>query len=190
MTDDLARALQRPGVVPAFVTALGILVGLVALGFLQATFGALSTVTAAGVGGEFFAQIWAAQLAVALTGPVPIAIGVFVCFWQVAPIAPSLRLAHVVTRALLAALAGAVLLFVLGLALAFGLWLLGLAGAFDQGGLSSVTPFMESPLVLLFRTLGVLVGVLPLVVLGAVLLWGWLQRHPPKVVAKGSLDEV
>lgn len=190
MTDDLARALQRPGVVPAFVAALAILVGLVVQGFLQATFGALSAVTAAGVGGEFFAQIWAAQLAVALAGPLPIAIGVFGCFWQIAPIAPGLRLAHVVTRAVLAALAGAVLLFVLGLVWTLVLWLLGMAGFFDQGGLSSVVPLSDSPLLLLFRTLGVFVGVLPLVVLGAELLWGWLQRHPPKVVAKGSLDEV
>lgn len=190
MTDDLARALKRPGVLPAFLASLGILVALVVQGFLQATFTALSALTVPGVGGEFFGQIWASQLAVAAAGPVPIAIGVFLCFWQVAPIAANLRLAHVVTRALLAASTGAVLLFVLGLAFSFVLWLMGLAGAFDGGGLTSVTPYIESPLVLLLRTLVVLVGVVPLVVLGAVLLWGWLQRHPPKRAPKGSLDEV
>lgn len=190
MSDHLARALRRPGVLPALLAALGILAALVVLGFLQATFTALSVVVQGPLGSEFFGEIWASQLAAALAGPVPIAIGVFLCFWQIAPIAPGLRLAHVVTRAVLAALAGALLLFVLGLLFGFLLWLLSLAGAFDGGGLSGVLPLTASPLVLLFRSLGVLVSVLPVVVLGAVLLWGWLQRHPPKQRLRGTLDEV
>jgi len=176
VTDDLERALRRPGALPALLAALGILGALVVLGFLQATLAALSAVAATPLGSEFFAEVWATQLAAALAGPVPIAVGVFLCFWQIAPIAPGLRLAHVVTRALLAALAGGVLLLAAGLLGGLLQWMLG------QGEVA--------PLALLFRTLWVLVSVLPVVVLGAVLLWGWLQRHPPKRSVRGALDEV
>ena len=187
---DLAKAIQRPGALPALLTALGILVALIVLGFLGATFSSLSVLAENRIDDDFFGQIWAAQLAAALAGPAPIAIGVFLCFWQIAPIAPNLRLAHVVTRALLAALAGALLLFVLGVALSLFLWVLALTGVVDGGGLYDVMPVPFSPIGLLFRSLATLVGVVPLVVLGAVLLWGWLQRHPPKQRVTGTLDEV
>lgn len=177
MSGDLARALRRPGVGPALVTALGILVALVVLGFLTATLGALSTTVQADLGPAFFAAIWGSQLGWALAGPLPIAAGVFVCFWQVAPIAPTLRLAHVVTRALLAGLAGVLLLFVLGLLVSF------VAGLLVGEPAVPVLP-------VLFQSLATFVQVLPVLVLGAVLLWGWLQRHPPKVRVRGTLDEV
>jgi len=182
MTDDLARAVRRPGALPALLTALGILLVLVVLGFLGATLTTLATTVQAELPAEFFAQLWVSQLAWALAGPVPIAIGAFLCFWQIAPIAPNLRLAHVVTRAVLAGLAGTVLLFVLGLVFAFTLWLLSLAGV-SRGVSLDVLP-------LLFQSLATFLQVLPVLVLGAVLLWGWLQRHPPKVAVKGTLDEV
>mgnify|MGYP001218796026 CR=1 FL=1 len=182
MTDDLARALQRPGALPPFLTALGILAVLVVLGFLGTTLTTLATTVQAELPAEFFAQLWVAQLAWALAGPVPIAIGAFLCFWQIAPIAPNLRLAHVLTRAVLAGLAGTLLLFVLGLLFAFVLWLLSLAGVVRGAGLE-VLP-------LLFQSLATFLQVLPVLALGAVLLWGWLQRHPPKHVVAGTLDEV
>src|SRR5487761_2419954 len=59
-----------------------------------------------GTSGVSLVQIWASQLVDSLTGPLPFAVGVFLCFWQLAPIAPVLRLAHVVTRSILAALLG------------------------------------------------------------------------------------
>ena len=148
---DLAKALRRPGALPPFLTALGIFVALVVLGFLGATLSALSTTVQADIPAEFFLQLWAAQLVGGLAGPLPIALGAFVCFWQIAPIAPNLRLAHVVTRAVLAGLAGTLLLF---------------------------------------RSLATFLQVLPVLVLGAVLLWGWLQRHPPTQRVAGTLDEV
>jgi hypothetical protein len=190
MTDDLARAIQRPGALPPFLTALGIFGALVVLGFLGATLSALSTTVQGDLPPEFFGRLWAAQLVWGLAGPLPIALGAFLCFWQIAPIAPNLRLAHVITRATLAGLAGTLLLFVLGIAFGFLIWLLSLAGVvrgtefFGSGGAGvAVLP-------LLFQSLATFLQVLPVLVLGAVLLWGWLQRHPPKVVAKGSLDEV
>ena len=187
---DLAKALQRPGALPPFLTALGIFVALVVLGFLGATLNALSTTVQADYPAEFFLQLWAAQLVWGLAGPLPIALGAFVCFWQIAPIAPNLRLAHVITRAVLAGLAGTLLLFLLGLLFGFLLWLLALAGIADRGDFFGVAGPGVGILPLLFQSLATFLQVLPVLVLGAVLLWGWLQRHPPKQRVAGTLDEV
>lgn len=190
MSQDLARALQRPGALPPFLTALGIFVALIVLGFLGATLSALSTTVVADYPPEFFGAIWASQLVWGLAGPLPIALGAFLCFWQIAPIAANLRLAHVVTRAVLAGLAGTLLLFVLGLAFGFLLWMLSLAGILREGEFFGSGGAGVGVLPLLFQSLATFLQVLPVLVLGAVLLWGWLQRHPQKVVAPGTLDEV
>jgi hypothetical protein len=191
MTDrELAKALQRPGALAPFLTALGIFVVLVVLGFLGAALSTLAVTTENEYSAEFFLQIWGSQLGWGLAGPLPIALGAFVCFWQVAPIAPNLRLAHVVTRAVLAGLAGTLLHFLVGVVFWLTTRLLALGGALDGGGLSQVTPLGGGPLSLLFQSLATFVQVLPVLVLGAVLLWGWLQRHPPKERVSGTLDEV
>lgn len=187
---DLAKALQRPGALPPFLTALGIFVALVVLGFLGATLSALSTTVQADIPAGFFLQLWAAQLVGGLAGPLPIALGAFVCFWQIAPIAPNLRLAHVVTRAVLAGLAGTLLLFLLGLLVGFLLWVLALGGLVDRGDFFGTAGPAVGILPLLFRSLATFLQVLPVLVLGAVLLWGWLQRHPPTQRVAGTLDEV
>jgi len=187
---DLAKALQRPGALPPFLTSLGIFVVLVVLGFLGATLNALSTTVQADIPAEFFLQLWAAQLVGGLAGPLPIALGAFVCFWQIAPIAPNLRLAHVVTRAVLAGLAGTLLLFLLGLLFGFLLWVLALGGLVDRGDFFGSAGPAVGILPLLFRSLATFLQVLPVLVLGAVLLWGWLQRHPPTQRVAGTLDEV
>jgi len=191
MTDrELAKALQRPGALPPFLAALGIFLTLVVLGFLGATFTALSVTSQVEYPAEFFLQIWGSQLVSGLVGPLPIALGAFVCFWQIAPIAPNLRLAHVVTRAVLAGLAGTLLLFLVGIVYWLITGLLALGGGYVGGGLYEVTPVWPSPLYVLFQSLATFVQVLPVLVLGAVLLWGWLQRHPPKERLAGTLDEV
>jgi hypothetical protein len=177
---DIAKALQRPGALPALLTAAGILGFLLAQGFLVSLFAALNHVGQTG-SADTVGVLWARQLGQALAGRVPIAFGVFIAFWQIAPIAPVLRLAHVVTRALLAATIGAVLLWLLSF-LWFGLLSVTLGGGFFGLG--------ELALGLLFSSLSTLVTLIPVVVLGAVLLWGWLQRHPPKQAVKGTLDEV
>jgi hypothetical protein len=187
---ELAKALQRPGALPPFLAALGIFLTLVVLGFLGATFTALSVTTWVDYPAEFFLQIWGAQLLSGLAGPLPIALGAFVCFWQIAPIAPNLRLAHVVTRAVLAGLAGTLLLFLAGIVY----WLVSGLFAWGNGyigvGLSELTPVWPSPLYVLFQSLATFVQVLPVLVLGAVLLWGWLQRNRPTASVGGVLDEV
>jgi len=187
---DVAKALQRPGALPPFLTALGIFGALVVLGFLGATLNALSTTVQADFPAEFFLQIWASQLVWGLAGPLPIALGAFVCFWQIAPIAPNLRLAHVVSRAVLAGSAGTLLLFLLGLLFGFLLWVLSLGGLVDRGDFFGSGPGGVGILPLLFQSLATFLQVLPVLILGAVLLWGWLQRHPPKQRLTGTLDEV
>ena len=183
MTDSLARAALRPGALAALLTAAGILGALLVLGFLGSLFSSLGILTdpslPSGVG---IGEIWRGQLVLALGGPVPIVVGVFFSFWLIAPIAESLRLAHVVTRALLATLVGGALLWLTHLVI----WLLTeVSRAFGGDGLDAL-----SPLQALFSTLGVLVTGLPVIVLGAVFLWGWLQRHPSKRRPAGMVDEV
>lgn len=191
MTDrELARALRRPGALPPFLTAVGILVALVVLGFLGATLSALAAAVQIDDGPAFFGAIWASQLGWALAGPVPIALGAFLCFWQIAPIAANLRLAHVITRAVLAGLAGALLLFVFGLVIAFGYFLLWTVSLVDEGDPFGPGVDGVPVLPLLFQSLATFVQVLPVLVLGAVLLWGWLQRHPHHPAPRGTLDEV
>lgn len=187
---DVAKALQRPGALPPLLTALGILVALVVLGFLGATLSALSVTAQAGYPAEFFVRIWVAQLVWALGGPLPIALGAFLCFWQIAPIAPGLRLAHVITRALLAGLAGTLLLFLVGVFFGFLLWLLSLGGIIDRGEFFGSGDAGIGVLPVLFQSLATFLQVLPVLILGAVLLWGWLQRHPPTRPVRGTLDEV
>lgn len=187
---DLAKAIQRPGALPQFLTALGILAALVALAFLGATLSALSIATQMDYSADFFLQIWASQLGWGLAGPLPIALGAFLCFWQIAPIAPNLRLAHVVTRAILAGLAGTLLLFLVGLAWWLVSQLLAFGGGISGTGLYNVVALGPGPLSLLFQSLATFVQVLPVLVLGAVLLWGWLQRNRPTASVSGVLDEV
>lgn len=191
MTDrDLAKALQRPGAVPPLLTALGIFAALVVLGFLSATLIALSVTTQAEFPAGFFLQIWGSQLVWGLAGPLPIALGAFLCFWQIAPIAPNLRLAHVVTRAILAGLAGTLLLFLASLAFAFVIWVLSISRILGPGEHFGAGGSGIGILPLLFESLATFLEVVPVVVLGAVFLWGWLQRHPPKERLSGTLDEV
>lgn len=186
MTDrELAKALQRSGAVPAFLTSLGVFSFLLAQSFISRLIRTAQTLT---YGGEFadetLESIWAAELALALGGPLFFAIGVFLCLWQLAPIAGGLRLAHVVTRAVLAATVGAACLWVFRF----------FAGFIHIATTPELRAHPETiggaAFDALMDSLITLVGLLPLVVLGAVFLWGWLQRHPPKQVSKGTLDEV
>jgi hypothetical protein len=188
MSETITKAITRPGFVPAFLAALGVFVALLVSGFLQAVLSTLSLVTQQSAGQDFVGQLWFTQLVNSLTGPLPFAVGVLLCFWQVAPIAPVLRLAHVVTRSILAALLGAAVVwvvFVVAQVLAdissapFSFHAADVFGRLGPDALDSV-----------FRALAVTIGYLPVTVLAAVLLWGWLQRHPLDREVRGALDEV
>jgi hypothetical protein len=188
MSETVTKAMKRPGVVPAALTALGVLVTLLAIGFLQGVFTTLGVAATSTIAGDYVGQIWFAQLVGLLTGPLPFAVGLFLCLWQVAPIAPTLRLAHVVTRSLLAALLGGVVVWIVFWISQLVLDVAGTAHEFQ--GAILFGKLGADAVVAVFRALSVTAGYLPVAVLAAILLWGWLQRHPLDTPVHGTLDEV
>jgi hypothetical protein len=188
MTETITKAMKRPGVVPAFLTALGVFVTVLVTDFLQTVFSTLSAIAGASISADYVGTLWFGLFLNSVTGPLPFALGVFLCLWQVAPIAPGLRLAHVVTRSVLAALLGGVLAWLVFWISQLVVDVLPFAREF-QG--SIVFGKLEPDAVqALFRALALTVGYLPIVVLAGILLWGWLQRHPLGTRVHGALDEV
>ena len=188
MSETITKAMRRPGAVPAFLAGVGVLVVLLAIGFVQSLFSALSLVATASIAQDYAGQIWFGQLVSSATGPLPFAIGVFLCLWQVAPIAPGLRLAHVVTRSVLAALLGGAVMWIVLWAVQLIADVASFAPEF-QGGIV-VGKLGPDALQALFRALAITAGYLPVAVLAGILLWGWLQRHPLDKAVHGALDEV
>lgn len=179
--DVAVRALRRPGIGSALPAALGVYLVLAAQSVLTTI---VFIVTDPGYAQDALAYlrlILPATLPVALGTPLPFAIGVLLAFWQIAPIAPQLRMAHVVTRALLAAVLGAVAAAVIG----FGAGIVG--GLLQALRLRDV---LAAGLEALPAALNVLIQGLVVVPFAALLLWGWLQSHPPRRAPSGALDEV
>ena len=188
MPDAITKAITRPGVVPAFCAGLGVFALLLVTGFLRSTLGTLGAITQSGTSGVSLVQIWASQLVDSLTGPLPFAVGVFLCFWQLAPIAPVLRLAHVVTRSILAALLGG---FAMWVVFVIARVVSDVAAAPFSFHAQNVFGSLGADVAgSLFSALDAMVGYLPSVALAAILLWGWLQRHPQSRAVHGALDEV
>jgi hypothetical protein len=188
MSETITKAIKRPGFVPAFLAGLGVFAVLLAIGFVQGLFSTLSLVAAASIAQDYVGQIWFGQLVSSLTGPLPFAVGVFLSLWQVAPIAPALRLAHVVTRSSLAALLGGAVMWVVFWVAQLIADVVSFAPEF-QGGIlfGKLGP---DAIQAAFRALSVTAGYLPVAVLAGILLWGWLQRHPSEKPVHGALDEV
>lgn len=179
--DVAVTALTRPGAGSALLAALGVYLVLAGQSLLTTVVFIVTDPSYGGDAGRYLGLILPATLPVALGGPVPFAIGVFLGFWQIAPVAPQLRMAHVVTRALLAAVIGA------GAALVIG-FVVALVVRLAQTPLDAVIP--EAVQFALPAALNILVQGLVVVPLAALLLWGWLQSHPPKRAPSGALDEV
>jgi hypothetical protein len=181
--DVAVTALTRPGVGSALLAGLGVYLVLV----LQSLLTTISFVVTDSAYGRdalsYLSLVIPASLPVTLGGPVPFAIGVFLAFWQIAPVAPQLRMAHVVTRALLADVIGAVLVFVIGIPAVLFVGADGVAGNTPHTLLEAVHWALPAALNVLIQ--GVVV-----VPLAALLLWGRLQTHPPKTTPVGALDDV
>ena len=187
MPDTITKAITRPGAYPAFLAAFGVFATLLVIGVAH---GLLSTVGSV-IGGpdqSQIGQIWLFQLISSVSGPVPFALGIFLSFWQIAPIAAVLRLAHVVTRSILAAVLGGVTLWLFGLITAFVITISDNPFSFRIGDVG--TRLGADALEPVFPALNYLISELPVAVLAGILLWGWLQRHPPKTPVHGALDEV
>ena len=127
-------------------------------------------------------------------GVLPFVIGVFLSLWLLAPVAAELHIAHVITRSLLAAACGAVVVFVVTLleslfsnydesaGQVFG-WAFGL---FSTVSSSAGWAFSNA----LFGALNLAISLAPITILACVLLWIWLRAHLAKHVVAGLIDEV
>jgi hypothetical protein len=190
--DVAVTALTRPGVGSALLAALGVYLVLAARSILG-TVAFVVTDTAYGQDpGAYLGLILPATLQTALGASLPFALGVFVAFWQIAPVAPQLRMAHVVTRALLAAVIGAVATLVIGFIVAAVLNVTQTDPALVLNGGPEVFArnLLDALRSVLPGALNILIDGLVVVPLAALLLWGWLQSHPPKTAPRGALDDV
>lgn len=183
--DVTARALTRPGAGSALLAALGVYAAFTLASALRTLVGIGLSASYGGGSGPHVGQVLVGALTDSLIRLLPFAIGVFLAFWQIAPIAPQLRMAHVVTRAVLAALLGVlfggVVTFLVGIGVQVSLvaTVYPSLGAVGDSLRASVSP-----------TVDLLFDALIAVPLAALLLWGWLQSHAPKSTARGALDEV
>jgi hypothetical protein len=187
-----AARTTRPGAVNALLAALGVYFALAATSILG-TIAFVATDTAYGQdSGAYLGLILPATLQTALVASLPFAVGVFLAFWVLVPIAPRLRMGRVAVRGLLAAVIGAVAMLVVGFVAAIvlnlsrtdpGLVVNGDPDAFARNLLDAVRSVLPG-------TLDILIDGLVVVPLGALLLWGWLQSHPPKSVPRSSPDGV
>ncbi len=192
MSESMRRALRRRGALQALLVAAGVFAALLAQGVALGFIGSLSLVGLPGQTGDSLVYLWTGQLQGSVFGTLPLSIGVFFALWQLAPIVPELRLAHVLTRGALATAIGMLLIIAVVV-----IWEV-------AGALMGATFFANSfpDLASAFRGawIAILQGVtgafrtfvldVPIVLLAVVLLWGWQQRHPPRHELGGALDDV
>src|SRR4051794_18719433 len=171
MTEAITKAMKRPGMAPAFLAGLGVFATLLVTSVVQALLSTLWAATSGSAPADYFSQVWSQHLQESLSGRLPFAIGVFLCFWQVAPIAPVLRLAHVVTRSILAALVGGAVMWLV-------LMVIQLVAAvvripFSTPALTVLGELGPDALQAMFQALSSILAWLPVVALSGILLWGW-----------------
>ena len=199
VTKSLSKNLKRRGAWPALLTALGVAAFLVlqnVLSSLVALIGLAGTPAQTSTDGlyeleqlPFADYIWQGVLTQTLIISLPLAFGVFVSFWILAPIGEELHLRFVVARSVLAGAIGAVIVFLVAIVST-------LVGSIESGGILSswsISPyndFLSSTLQSLNTALGSFVFTLPLVILGGVLLWTWTRATDREHDPSGILDEV
>ena len=199
VTKSLSKNLRRRGALPALLTALGVAAFLVlqnVLSTLVTLLGLVGTPTQTTVDGleqlevlHVSDYIWQGVLTQTLIIALPLAFGVFVSCWILAPIGGELALRFVVARSVLAGAVGAAIVFLVAVLAWF-------VGSIESGGILSnwyVSPYNDvfSPLLQALTTaLGSFVYTLPLVILGGVLLWTWSRWTDRVHDVSGILDEV
>jgi len=173
----------RRGLLVAAATALLVFATILAQQLLSALI-SLATVPAGS--SSFLPLVVEQETVTALTGSLPLSVGVFLSLWQLAPIGAELRLAHVLTRALLAAGIGAALV-------AF-VWLVvggveAAARLFDPDASEFALFAIGSAAFSGVQRAGLaFVGTTPLILLAGVLLWLWLREHSRDYDVSGMLD--
>ena len=182
------RTTRRGALSAAIVTA----VVLVALIVGQLLLGTVTLVQGASFGvapGPLFQGAVMSVLSTAGLSTVPLAIGVFLSLWQVAPIGSDLRVGHVLARSTLAAGIGAMLaLIVSSIGGVVQLIMRDPASVFGrpESVLAQQVPFALGFAVV--TALEAFVAALPLVALGALLLWIRLRGNDRDYRVEGMLD--
>ncbi len=139
--------------------------------------------------GGIFAVVWGFAF-----GSLPFIVGVFLSLWLLAPVAAELRLAHVITRSLLATAVGAVLVFVVMVIGSLfsnfaesSSWVFGWASGLISTVSSNAGWAFSSALL---GALSTAINFFPLTVLAGILLWMWLREHTPSYAVAGLIDKV
>ncbi len=190
--DVAVTALTRPGVGSALLAALGVYLVLAARSILGTIAFVVTDTAYSQDAGAYLGLFLRGSLPTAFGASLPFAIGVFIAFWQLAPVSPQLRMAHVVTRALLAAVIGAVATLLIGfvVAVVVDLTRAGPGLVMSSGADAFAASLLDALRSVLPGTLSILIDGLVVVPLAALLLWGWLQSHPPATAPRGALDDV
>ncbi|GAA3741841.1 hypothetical protein GCM10022239_16830 [Leifsonia bigeumensis] len=188
-----ASLFGRRGVVAAAIAALIVVTVEVVLQLVITSLGT-GILLMQGSGSGNVPYLFPASLVNLVLGVLPFAIGVFLSLWLLAPVAAELHIAHVITRALLAVAAGALIVFIVRLlgslftnfdesaGYVFG-WA---SGLFSTVSSNAGWAFAQS----LYSALTTAINLIPLTVLACVLLWVWLRDHPAKHPVAGLIDEV
>lgn len=188
MAVSVKAIVQTRGALIAAIVALGVGVVLVAQQYLQSLITLIATLPYMDPPGFYLPSPGAV-----IVSFLPLVIGVFLSLWLLAPVAAELRVGHVVARSILAVGVGCTLVFVaLGIVAIVGS--VSFTGAIF--GSSFPTPAVSGASIAsglgsaLAQALIRFVEVAPVGVLGGVLAWIWLTRHPAKHPVSGMLDEV
>jgi hypothetical protein len=202
MSEQFTKLAKRRGRLPALVTALGLLALLAVqqllgslVGYLEIV-GITATQPPTSDSGLFDGQAVYAfypSFDEGLRYALPLALGVFVALWLLAPISHELTLRFVITRAGLAALAGVVLVIAVNIVL--GLFVsIHANGQLFGNSIPFVrfdgTEFLQELLSSVTSGLRIFLFDTPAVMLAGVLLWLWLRDHPREYEVSGLVDEL
>ncbi|MHC5795865.1 hypothetical protein ACVXZ4_06865 [Lacisediminihabitans sp. FW035] len=185
MTTLARRVVRQHGFLVALASGLVVLAVSLVQNVLNALIGQLSFL---GSGDVPAWQWWASYATQFATAAVPLAVGVVLGFWFIAPIGPDLHVVHVFTRSLLATAVGAVLVFLTVLVTsATVLFTNGMMGQIRLGQIAGER-LLQSLGISLATAGQQFLAVAPLVVLVGVLLRMWLERHPSEHEIVGIVD--
>lgn len=181
MAVSMKTLLLRRGGLVAAVTAIAIVAALLTKNFLLMVIPAIPFPGVAPF--EFFGGRF-------LTTHLPFTIGVFLCLWLLVPVAAELEMRFVVSRGVLAAATGALLVIIVKVVLlviefftssgTFGLGSEGLYFDASQLGLEIRAVLVDG--------LQFFLAALPVVLIFALFQWQWLKNHPAKHDVAGILD--
>ncbi|MGV8884848.1 MAG: hypothetical protein ACOH1T_04570 [Microbacteriaceae bacterium] len=203
MTQSLVKNVRRPGVVSALFAGIGVLAF---LAVQQVLFTLVNFVSLAAYpsqqdsSGLFELEqpdmgvvYWQSAASNVMFTALPMAFGVFVSLWIIAPIADSLVLRFVVARSVLAGAIGGLMVFLVGLLAWFVVAVSQTGSLFGNSfpwPVSSPAGLLAPVIDAVTTSLSVFASTLPVALLAGVLLWMWLRGRDKPHNVSGILDEV